>query len=180
LDAPDTLLKANLRTLFTEVYLNGLPGSNLGYTPDPPKRAWWKWSLALTTLLLIFLMWQCGSALRQGRVLADPAVQEFHKKLNAGQYEEIYREADEGLAEEAKHDELVKFLEGVHARLGDAGITSQLNMRVNATTFGNSVVAQYNTTFARGSAVETFTWTKKGGTLKLLGYHIESNAFVVN
>ena len=86
------------------------PAPNSGYTPDPPKRAWWKWSLALTALLLIYLMWQCGSALRQGRVLAEPAVQPFHAKLNAGKYEEIYQEADAALTGTGKHDELVKFL----------------------------------------------------------------------
>src|ERR1700730_1035492 len=86
------------------------PAPNSGYTPDPPKRAWWKRSLALTALLLIYLMWQCGCALRQGRVLAEPAVQPFHAKLNAGKYEEIYQEADAALTGTGKHDELVKFL----------------------------------------------------------------------
>ena|ERR1700690_2008967 len=151
-----------------------------GHAPNPPKRAWWKWSLALTALLLVFLMWQCGSALRQGRALADPAVHEFHKKINAGRYEEICREADNSLGGIEKRDELIKFLEATHAKLGDAGVSNQLNMRVNATTFGNFVVAQYETTFARGTAVETFTWVKKSGALRLYGYHIESNALVVN
>lgn len=67
------------------------PAPNFGYTPDPPRRAWRKWSLGLTALLLICLMWQCSSTLRQGRVLAEPAVQAFHAKLNAGKYEEIYQ-----------------------------------------------------------------------------------------
>jgi hypothetical protein len=55
-------------------------------------------------------MWQCGSALRQGRVLAEPAVQAFHAKLNAGKYEEIYQGADAALTGTGKHDELGKFL----------------------------------------------------------------------
>ena len=140
----------------------------------------WKWSLALTGVLLAFLLWQCGSALRQGQTLAGPAVKEFHRELNAGQYDEIYRKADQGLAGEDKHDELVKFLQGVHTKLGDASVATQINIRVNATTFGSSIVAQYNTTFARGAAVETFTWVKRSGTLKLYGYDIRSNALVAN
>ena len=138
------------------------PAPNLGYTPDPPKRAWWKWSLGLTTLLLIYLMWQCGSALRQGRVLAEPAVQAFHAKLNAGKYEEIYQEADAALTGTGKHDESVKFLAAVHTKLGDAGVTNQVNMFVNATTSGTFIVTRYDKTFARGTAVETFAWTRKG------------------
>jgi hypothetical protein len=147
--------------------------------PRQPK-VLWKWSLVLSALVMVVLAWQCGSALHQGHVLADSAVGEFHRRLNAGLYEEICREADEGLAGEARHAELVKFLEGVHNKLGDAGVSSQINMRVNASTFGSSVVAQYNTTFAQGSAVETFTWVKKSNSLRLYGYDIRSNALVVN
>ena len=146
----------------------------------PLAQVLWKGSFAITVLVLIVLAWRCGSVLHQGRALADSAVGDFHMKLNAGQYEEIYREADEGLAGEERHDELVKFLEGVHTKLGNAGVASQVNMRVNASTFGSSVVAQYNTNFDRGSAVETFTWVKRDGTLKLYGYDIRSNALVMN
>jgi hypothetical protein len=157
-----------------------IPASEAKATTTSARRGLWKWSLAFTAVLLTFLLWQCGTALRQGRALADPAVQEFHEKLNAGQYDEIYRGADQGLAGEGRQDELVKFLEGVHTKLGDASVATQINIRVNATTFGSSIVAQYNTTFARGSAVETFTWVKRSGTLKLYGYDIRSNALVVN
>jgi hypothetical protein len=156
------------------------PAPNFGYTPARPKRAWWKWSLGLTALFLIYLMWQCGSALRQGRVLAEPAVQAFHNKLNAGQYEEIYQEADSGFTGEGKHDELVKFLTAVHTKLGDAGVTNQVNMLVNATTSGTFITTRYDTTFARGAASETFTWIRKSEGVKLYGYHIESNALIVN
>jgi len=157
--------------------LNVSPTSHSG---TRPKSQLWKWSLALTAIVLGFLMWQCGSALRQGRVLADPAVEDFHRQLNAGQYEKIYLDADESFTGEGKHDELVKFLEAVHTKLGNAGATNQANMLVNATTSGTFIVVHYNTTFARGSAVETFTFKKSNGFLKLQGYHIESNALIVN
>jgi hypothetical protein len=156
------------------------PAPNFDYALARPKRAWWKWSLGLTALLLIYLMWQCGSALRQGRVLAEPAVQAFHAKFNAGNYEEIYQEADAGFTGEGKHDELVKFLTAVHTKLGDAGVTNQVNMLVNAATSGTFITTRYDTTFARGKAAETFTWIKKNGTLKLYGYHIEGNALIEN
>ena len=149
-------------------------------TPARPKRAWWKWSIGVTALLLIYLTWQCGSALHQGKVLAEPAVQAFHAKLNAGPYEEIYQEADSGFTGEGKHDELVKFLTAVHTKLGDAGVTNQVNMLVNATMSGTFITARYDTTFGRGKAAETFTWIKKNGTLKLYGYHIEGNALIEN
>jgi hypothetical protein len=149
------------------------PAPNFGYTPDPPKRAWWKGSPGLTALLLIYLIWQCGSALRQGRVLAEPAVEAFHA-------EEIYQEADAAFTGTGKHDGLVKLLAAVDTKLGDAGVTNQVHMFVNATTSGTFIVTRYDTIFARGTAGETFTWTKKSGNLKLYGYHVESNALVEN
>lgn len=156
--------------------------TTLGISPTPgsatssPKRVLWKWSLAVSGLILLFLAWQCGSAFREGRSLANAAVREFHKKLNQGQYEEIYREADEGFSRPGKHDQLVRFLEAVHVRLGNADVANLANMRVNASTGGTFIVAQYNTTFDHGSAVETFTWIRSSGALKLSGYNIQSNA----
>jgi hypothetical protein len=115
-----------------------------------------------------------------GTSLGQPAVQAFHAKLNAGKHEEIYQEADAPFTGTGIHDELVKFLAAVHTKLADAGVTNQVNIFVNATTSGTSIVTRYDQTFARGTAVETFTWTKKSGNLKLYGYHVESNALVEN
>jgi hypothetical protein len=147
---------------------------------NPPKRVLWKWSLAVTGLIVLFLAWQCGSAFRQGRGLATAAVRDFHLRLNGAQYEEIYRQADEGFTRPGKHDDLVTFLGAVHTKLGNAGVENLTKMRVNATTSGTFIVTEYNTTFERGSAVETFTWVKVGGSLKLYGYDIHSNSLIVN
>ena len=157
-------------------------GGNIETTHMPMRRKWalWKWSLLVTGVMAALLMWQCGSALVQGRNLSNPAVQHFHDELNADRYDEIYREGDDGFIRSGKEEDLVKFLQAVHTKLGDAGAASLVNIRVNATTSGTFIVTQYNTTFARGPAVETFTWVKRSGTLKLHGYHIESTALVVS
>ena len=46
----------------------------------------------------------------------------------------FYQEADAALTGTGKHDEWAKFLAAVHTKLGDAGVTNQVNMFVNATT----------------------------------------------
>lgn len=125
-------------------------------------------------------MWRCGSALVQGRKLADAAIKEFHQRLNAGDYEGIYREADEGFRTGQGHDESIRFLETVHKKLGLAGPETQLNVRVDTNTRGTFLTAQYSTGFATGNATEMFTWIKSNGTLKLYGYHIQSNALVLD
>lgn len=139
------------------------------------QRSVWKWFLGAVVIALLFLMWQCGSALRD-RNLADAAVLHFHGQLNSGQYEDIYREADRDLSQEAKHDELVRLLQAVHTKLGNVGTEKLLSITVNTTTNGGTfTVTQYQTAFARGSAIETFTWRKHNGALKLYGYNIQSN-----
>ena len=155
------------------------PASDLG-NPAPSKRVLWKWSAAATALILVFLMWQCGSALVQGRKLADAAVRHFHQQLNAGDYEGIYREADQGFGGSQGHDESIRFLQAVHQKLGVAGTETRLNIRVETNPGGTFLTTQYSTLFAAGAATEMFTWVKSSGTLKLNGYHIQSKALVLN
>jgi len=128
--------------------------------------------------VLTFYAWQCGSAIVLSRGSANSAVRHFHQELNDNQYEQIYLEASEGFSEEGKHVELVKFLEAIHTKLGNAGAERLLNATVNAGTDGTFVTTEYDTTFAGGSAIETFTWIKKRGALKLYGYNVQSNTFL--
>jgi hypothetical protein len=125
-------------------------------------------------------MWKCGSAMVRGRKLADGAVLHFHQQLNTEQYEEIYREADKGFKEGQNHEELVKFLNAVHRKLGNAGDEKQINIRVDTNTRGTFITTVYNTAFAGGAATEMFTWVEDGNSLKLYGYRIQSTALVLN
>jgi Protein of unknown function (DUF4019) len=138
----------------------------------------WKWSLGLTAILLTYFMWQCGSALVQGRTLANAAVHHFHEKLNSGQYEEICRSADQAFTAAQGHEEVVKFLTAVHRKLGNAGAESQVNIRVDSNTNGTFITTFYRTEFASGAATETFTWRKSGGAIRLLGYNVQSSALL--
>jgi len=158
--------------------LSSTPASDLAH--PAPKRVLWKWSVVATALILVFLMWQCGSALVQGRKLADAAVRHFHQQLNAGDYEGIYRDADQAFGRGQDHEESIRFLEAVHRKLGLAGPETRLNIRVETNPGGTFLTTQYSTTFAAGKATEMFTWVKSGGTLKLNGYHIQSNALILN
>jgi hypothetical protein len=143
-----------------------------------PIRVLWKWSFFITAIVLAFLIWQCGSALFQGRRSANEAVRHFHQELNGGEYEQICQEASAAFTQAANHDDLVKFLQAVHTKLGAVETESFINLTVSATTGGTFVTTRYNAKFARGSAVETFTWKKTGSRLKLYGYNIQSSALL--
>jgi len=101
-------------------------------------------------------------------------------KLNAEEYEEIFREADEGFRAGQSHDELIKFLQAVHRKLGNADHENQVNIRVDTNARGTFTTTWYNTTFVNGIASERFTWVTGGGVLKLYAYHVESNALLAN
>jgi hypothetical protein len=152
---------------------------DFGYAPTPKRvRILWKLSSAVTAVILIFYVWQCGSAITEGRRSANQLVQRFHQLLNGSHYEQIAQESDQALLQEEKQEDLVTLLAAVHTKLGDVAGESLTNMSVNAGTDGTFVKTEYKTTYSRGSAVETFTWIKRGGTLKLYGYNIQSNAFL--
>jgi hypothetical protein len=108
--------------------------------------------------------------------LSEPAVQQFHQELDAGQYEAICGQAAEGFCGNRADGETVRFLKGVHEKLGNVGAVQRGMINVNANTGGTFVTIQYNTSFALGPAQETFTWIKGANTLRLYRYSVQSNA----
>jgi hypothetical protein len=145
----------------------------------PRKRVLWKWSIAITVVVLGFLMWQCGSALIAGRGLSNVAVQQFHAQLNEEQYQQIFADADDAFQRSANKEETINFLQSVHRKLGKAELASLTNITVQATAGRTYVIAAYTTKFERGEAAEKFTWTKTEGQLKLHGYNVQSKVFII-
>jgi len=148
--------------------------------PAPPKRnrALLKWSLLAAALLVAYLMWQCGSGMSAGARLSDNAVRHFHSQLDSEAYRDIVSESDEAFQNSESRDDLVKFLAGVHSKLGSSRDFNRTNISVNASTSGTFISVTYQSTFEQGKAMEAFTWRKAGGGLRLVRYDVNSNAFV--
>ena len=146
--------------------------------PEPRRHVLWKWSIAITAIVLGYLMWQCGSGLSVGRSLSNAAVQQFHSELNNEQYDRIFAYADDGFRGSGKQEEGIKFLQAVHRKLGNAQQANLANMMVQATTGGTYIIAAYKTKFEHGDADEKFVWVRKDGQLKLYRYDVQSNVFV--
>jgi hypothetical protein len=73
-----------------------------------------------------------------GARLSDDAVHHFHSQLDSQAYDDIVGNSDEAFQNSANHDELTKFLSGVHSKLGSSHGFTRTNIFVNATTNGNS------------------------------------------
>jgi hypothetical protein len=123
-------------------------------------------------------MWQCGSGMSAGARLSDASVRHFHSQLDSEAYGEIWGESDEEFRTSENRDEIIKLLTGVHAKLGLSHGFTRTNIFVNATTSGTFIRVAYDSTFEHGEAVETFTWRRQAGGLKLVRYGINSDAFV--
>jgi hypothetical protein len=145
----------------------------------PKKRVLWKWSIAVTLVLIAILFWRCGTGLIQGRQLSASGVQQFHALLNSGQHEQIYDGASDAFRSGGNKQDLVKFFQAIHRKLGDAGSSTLNNLKVTATPTGTYITAVYRTTFTEGEAVETFVWLKSGQGVVLNGYNIQSMKLIV-
>jgi hypothetical protein len=161
------------------------PISNSPYSPAPTKeplikvKFHWKWTLWFLLALVAWGMWTCGSAFMGGARLAENAVQQFHQQLNAADYRSICKSAAEGFCNGQANDRAVRFLKGVHQKLGAAGAGTRSNLNVNSSTNGTFVSVEYSTTFAAGLATESFTWIKRGGKLQLYRYNVQSDALIL-
>lgn len=141
-------------------------------------RVFWKWSLLATVLVVGYFAWQCGSGFVAAARLSDAAVQQFHTQLDAGDFEGIFHESDEGFQKADAKESTLKFLAGVHDKLGKSGRFERGSIHINAQISTTFVTVTYNSTFQNGTAQETFTWRKTGGALKLISYNVQSNAFI--
>ena len=140
----------------------------------PKNRVLWKWSIAVTLVLMGMLFWRCGTGLIQGRQLSASGVQQFHALLNSGQHEQIYDGASDAFRSAGSKQELIKFFQTIHRKLGDAGSSTLNNVNVTAMPTETYITAVYRTTFTGGEAIETFTWLKSGQGVVLNGYNIQS------
>jgi hypothetical protein len=155
----------------------GIPLDNYPAQPKR-KRVLLKWSLLATVLLLGYFMWQCESGMRAGARLSDDAVRQFHSQLDSEAYGDIVRDSDEAFQNSGNRDDIIKFLTGVHSKLGLSRGSNRANIFVNASTNGTFIKVTYQSTFDQGNAMEAFTWKKAGGGLKLVRYDVNSNAFL--
>jgi hypothetical protein len=146
----------------------------------PAKRKWIsvKWTLVAIVLLFGYFAWQCGSGMKAGALLSDEAVRHFHSQLDSEAYGDIVRDSDEAFQNSENRDELVKFLAGVHSKLGPSRDFARTNIFVNANTNGTFIKVTYQSTFDQGNAVEAFTWKKAATGLKLVRYDVNSKTFL--
>ncbi len=87
-------------------------------------------------LIIVAVLLVAGNScsLTKGKGIAEAAVAQFHNQYNAGQFREIYSQADEGFRKSASEAEFVALLEALHRKLGTVKKSNQAGWGVNTTT----------------------------------------------
>jgi hypothetical protein len=106
--------------------------------------------------------------------LAESAVTQFHNQYNAGQFRDIYNQADEVFRKSGDEASLVQYLEALQRKLGKVKEAHGTGWHVNATTGGTMVTLGYDVEFNEGKGTEQFVFRVSGDKALLYGYNVNS------
>jgi hypothetical protein len=116
----------------------------------------------------------CKVSARPGYVEDDKkatvqAIEAFHQRLSAAQFEDIYREAHQAFRDTGSREQLLSAMRATHDRFGafQRVTSSQLNVFVGAPV---QIRAVYNTNYEKGDATEQFTFLRDDGHVRLALY----------
>lgn len=112
--------------------------------------------------------------------VGQSGVATFHQQLNAGQFDAIYDGADVQLKRATTQATMVQLLTAVQRKLGLFQSGKSAGWTDNTATSGHFLTLNYVSSYTRGTANESFIYRLDGPTPLLAGYHINSNALIVN
>jgi hypothetical protein len=105
------------------------------------------------------------------KLAATKAVEQFHARLNAHQFDEIYHDANEFFRRPQTKEELIGGLQKTVSRFGQFKKVISSDMRVIVTS-PIQIRAVYSSSFAKGNATELFTFVKSNDAVQLVQYQI--------
>lgn len=128
---------------------------------------------------IIFLaVYAAGCGTQASVKKSDAAVFQFHSRLNAEAFDQIYADSDDVFKTATPQQKFVALLSAVHRKLGSVKSANRTGFFVNFGTSGTTARVNYTTQFERDTASEEFIFRGSGDNLRLSGYHISSDALV--
>jgi hypothetical protein len=134
-----------------------------------------RWIFAL---LAVSLISACSPA--KDTRAAEQVVARFRQQMSAAALGDIYDAASAEWQKSSSRDDSGVFLAAVNRKLGEVKTASRTGWQDNYNTSGHIVILRYHTEFERGGGDETFTIRLDGDKGQLVGYHINSNAMMIN
>ena len=129
------------------------------------------------TVVVLSLLGGCSAKARQA---AEAATRDFRAQYARGAFAGVYKGAAPDLHSAVTEGDFVKLLEGVNRKLGAWQSSKSPGWRVFTGTGGQTVTLRYESEFEKGAATEEFLWRIQGGGASLVGYHVNSPAFLTN
>jgi len=129
---------------------------------------------------LAALMALGGCSASEDVASAERGIATFHEKLNSGHLDAIYDEAGPEMKKAAARSDLILLLSAVQRKLGHFKSGKVATWNDNATTNGHFVTLNYSAQYDRGVADENFVYRLDGQNALLVGYHVQSTAFLLN
>jgi hypothetical protein len=138
--------------------------------------------MARTHLILVLLAAATISACSTGKDTraAEQVVARFREQMSAAALGDIYDAASSEWQKSTSRSDSEVFLAAVNRKLGGVKTASRTGWQDSYNTSGHIVTLRYHTEFERGAGDETFTVRLEGGRGQLVGYHINSNAMMIN
>jgi hypothetical protein len=112
--------------------------------------------------------------------LGEAGITDFHQKLNAQDFDGIYGVTSSEFKGASSRAEFVPLLAAIHRKLGAFQSGSLVGWNDSMMTSGHMLTINYAAKYERGSANEGFVFHIEGGKAVLAGYHVTSNALIVN
>jgi hypothetical protein len=116
---------------------------------------------------------------QQARAAAAAAVVEFHARIDAGRYDEIYDGADPEYQARETRDQHAARLAATYGALGKVKGATVLQSGAGTTPCGIFARILQETTFESGRAIETFRFGVRDGRAVLLGRSTMTGPYVV-
>ena len=123
----------------------------------------------ICVMLACLLVSSCAAT--KGLQLAGDASTQFHNRMDAGQFEDIFRDGASGsLNPQPMHRDFVALLTRVHDRMGTCGAAQMLHYQVAGNTTGTYSYLSYVRHCQNGDLSEDFQWQITDGKAVLQSY----------
>jgi PBP1b-binding outer membrane lipoprotein LpoB len=117
-----------------------------------------------------------GCTADKTRAAAESAVDDFHQRLDKGDFETLYTAAHPEFKAATTEKDFLAYLAALHGRLGAIQQTAETDWTVDTLKTDARAKLVYQTKFSGGDAVETFLYEIDGDRALLCAYHIDSPA----
>ena len=131
-------------------------------------------------LVFISLVALVGCSSSSDVPTAERAIEAFHSELNVGDFNKVYDGGSAELKAATSREKFGRILNAVHSKLGLFTNGKSVGWNDNATTSGRYVTINYDANYQKASATENFVFRIDGSRAALVGYHVNSDALLLN